>query len=372
MSSPRLLSPFQMHELALKNRVVLAPLTRSRAGAERIPNDLMAEYYRKRTSAGLLITEATTISEQGIGWLNNPGIFNDDQVEGWKRVTRAVHETGTPIFMQLWHCGRASHSTFRADRSLPVSSSAVKLNGDSIHAPAGKQSYEIPRALDTDEVALVVQDYRRAAERARSAGFDGIELHGANGYLIDQFLQSKINQRTDRYGGSVENRFQFLREIVEAVITVFPAHRVGVRLSPNGVFNDTGSPDFREMFRYAAGELNRYELAYLHVMDGLAFGFHKLGEPITLREAREVFTGPLMGNCGYTQETAEAAIASGDADMIAFGRPFISNPDLVDRFAHDWPLAEEAPMNLWYSFDPNGYTDWPTYREQNAGIAAAS
>lgn len=358
-----LLTPFVLGDLPLKNRVVLAPLTRARAGVERLPNALMAEYYAQRAGAGLLISEATVISEQGIGWPQSPGICTEAQAEAWKRVTAAVHAKGAPIFLQLWHCGRASHSTFRQDRSLPVAPSAIKLEGDCIHTPAGKQPYETPRALETHEVPRVVEDYRRAAQRAQAAGFDGVEIHGANGYLIDQFLQSRTNQRADRYGGSVEKRFQVLREVVDAVLTVWPARRVGVRLSPNGNFNDMGSPDFRETFLHAARGLDRYGLAYLHVVDGLGFGFHKLGEPMTLKEFRAVFSGPLMGNCGYTQASAEAAIAGGHADLIAFGRPFISNPDLPERFAHRWPLAPEAEMSVWFAFDPKGYADFPAYRE---------
>ena len=361
-TSPQLLSPFPLGDLTLKNRVVLAPLTRARAGVERVPNALMAEYYAQRAGAGLLITEATVVSEQGLGWQQSPGIYNDVQTEGWQQVVAAVHAKDTPVFLQLWHCGRASHSTFRADRSPAVAPSAVLLNGDLIHTPTGKHPHETPRALETDEVPLVVEDYRRAAQRAKDAGFDGVEIHGANGYLMDEFLQSRTNQRTDRYGGSVEKRFQFLREVVEAVLTVWPANRVGVRFSPNGNFNDMGSPDFRETFLHAARELDRYGLAYLHVVDGLGFGFHKLGEPMTLKEFRAVFSGPLMGNCGYTQAKAEAAIAAGDADLIAFGRPYISNPDLAERFAHGWPLARPAEMAVWYSFDPKGYADFPAYQ----------
>jgi N-ethylmaleimide reductase len=294
----------------------------------------MAEYYTQRATAGLLISEATVISDQAIGWRNSPGIYNDAQVEGWKIVTAAVHAHNTPIFIQLWHCGRASHSDFHENGSLPVAPSAIKLSGDFIHTPIAKQPYQTPRTLETEEVAAIVLDYLQAAQRAQEAGFDGIEIHGANGYLIDEFLQSKTNQRTDIYGGSLENRYRFLREIVSAILTVFPANRVGVRLSPNGVFNDMGSPDYRETFLYVAQQLNSFGLAYLHVMDGLGFGFHQLGEPMTLAEFRGVFQNALMGNCGYNQETAEAAIQAHDADLIAFGRPFISNPDLVERFRH--------------------------------------
>lgn len=360
--SKALLSPFDLGGLTLKNRVVMAPLTRARAGKERMPNALMAEYYAQRASVGLIIAEATVISQQANGWLNSPGIYSDEQAQAWKQVVDAVHAKGTPFFLQLWHMGRASHSSFN-EGQLPVSASAIKLNGDYIHTPIGKQPYETPRALETNEVPLVVEDYRQAAQRAKDAGFDGVEIHAANGYLIDQFLQSKTNQRTDQYGGSLENRYRFLKEIVEAILTIYPANRIAVRLSPNGVYNDMGSPDYRETFLYVAQQLNAYGLAYLHILDGLEFGFHNLGEAMTLAEFRSVFTSPLMGNCGYTQETAEAAIEDGSADLIAFGRPIISNPDLVERFANNWPLNPPPDQSIWYSFDKEGYIDFPTYHE---------
>ena len=362
-SKKQLLTPFALGNITLNNRIVLAPMTRARAGKERIANALMTEYYVQRAGAGLLITEATSISEQGLGWVDSPGIYSDAHVKGWKQVTDAIHNKGTPIFLQLWHCGRASHSSFHQDRSLPVSASAVKLNGEYIHTPEGKQAYETPRALQTDEIPAVVEDYRRAAKYSKDAGFDGIEIHAANGYLIDQFLQSKTNQRTDSYGGSVANRFRFLCEILEAVLTVWPAERIAVRLSPNGTYNDMGSQDFREQFLYVAQQLDKYQLGYLHVMDGLAFGFHSLGDPITLAEVREVFHGPLIGNCGYSQKTAEEAIANGQADLIAFGRPYITNPDLVERFTNDWELAPDAPVTVWSVPGPSGYTDFPAYSQ---------
>jgi N-ethylmaleimide reductase len=358
-----LFRPFQRDGLSLANRIVLSPLTRSRAGKERMPNALMAEYYAQRASAGLQITEATVVSRQGIGWLNSPGIYTDEQGRAWKQVVNAVKQSGSSIFLQLWHCGRASHSDFHENGELPVSASAVKHGGDYIHTPLGKRPYETPRALETDEIPGIVRDYREAARRAKQAGFDGIEIHSANGYLIDQFLQSKTNHRTDRYGGSLGNRYRFLGEIVESVREVWPADRIGVHLSPNGNFNDMGSPDFRETFLYVAAQLNEAGIAYLHVVDGLAFGFHELGEPITLAEFREVFKGTLIGNCGYTRESAEEAIRKGHADLIAFGRPFISNPDLVERFANAWPLNPPADVAVWYSFDPEGYTDFPFYNE---------
>lgn len=346
----------------MKNRIALAPMTRARSGPERIPNGIMAEYYRQRCNAGLLITEATVVSKQGRGWVDSPGIYSDDQAEGWKQVTTSVHEAETPIFLQLWHCGRASHSSFQEDGSLPVSASAVKHGGDSIHTPKGKQEYEIPRPLETSEIPGVVEDYRKGAERAKAAGFDGVEIHSANGYLIDQFLQSRTNQRTDDYGGSVANRTRFLLEIVEAVKTVFPSNRIGVRLSPNGSFNDMGSPDFREQFTYVIRKLDEHDLGYFHIMDGLAFGFHELGEPFTLDEVRTLTDTPLIGNCGYTRESAEQAIAESRADLIAIGRPFISNPDLVDRWKNDWPLNPDAKVEDWYSpTGAKGYTDFSVY-----------
>ena len=358
--SKELLSPFQMGDLELKNRVALAPMTRARSGADRMPNDLMAEYYSQRSAAGLLITEAAVISKQGIGWINSPGIYSDEQAEAWKKITGTVHDKGSKIFLQLWHCGRASHSAFH-DGNLPVAPSAIRLNGEYIHTPQGKKDYETPRALNTNEISGTVEDYKQAVIRAKEAGFDGIEVHAANGYLIDQFLQSKTNKRTDTYGGSLENRYRFLHEIVSAVTEIWPTNRIGVRLSPNGNFNDMGSDDYREAFTYFASQLDKVGLAYLHLVDGLTFGFHELGDPMNLSEFRQVFSGPIIGNCGYTQETAEATIKEKRADMIAFGRPFISNPDLVERFANDWPLAPEAEMGSWFSFEREGYTDFKSY-----------
>jgi 2,4-dienoyl-CoA reductase-like NADH-dependent reductase (Old Yellow Enzyme family) len=365
-----LLAPFDLHDMKLENRVVLAPMTRAKAGPERIPNTLMAEYYRQRAGAGLLITEATTVSSQGNGWVNSPGIYTDAMAAGWKPVVDAVHAEGSRIFLQLWHCGRASHSAFHGGQP-PVSASAIRHGGEYVHTPEGKKDYETPRALETEEIAEVVADYRAAAQRARDAGFDGVEVHSANGYLLDQFLQSRTNHRTDRYGGSIENRYRLLGEVVEAVTEVFPANRVGVRLAPNGAFNDMGSPDYREQFLHAAEQLDRFGLAYLHVMDGLAFGFHELGEPMTLEEFRKAFHGPLIGNCGYDAASADDAIARGAADLIAIGRPFITNPDLVERYRHGWPLAEPSAPETWYSGEDGAenYTDFPPYQPAGDGEA---
>lgn len=359
MEFSNLFKSYSIGDMSLKNRIVLAPMTRARAGAERLPNALMATYYAQRAGCGLILTEATTISPQANGWVNSPGIYTDAMVDGWKEVVKQVHAAGSRIFLQLWHMGRASHSSFHGGK-LAVAPSAIAIQGDYIHTPIGKQPHEVPRALETHEIPGVVEEYRRAAANAKLAGFDGVEVHGANGYLIDQFLQSKSNHRTDEYGGAVANRYRFLRDVVTAVCSVYPANRVGVRISPNGVFNDMGSPDYRESFLYVAEQLDKYGLAYLHVMDGLAFGFHGLGTPMTLAEFRSVFNGTLMGNCGYTAELAERAIELGDADLISFGRPFISNPDLVERWKNGWALAPDAPVETWYTpGGEKGYIDFP-------------
>ena len=360
MKTSNLFEPITLGNLQLKHRVALAPLTRGRAGSERIANDLMAEYYFQRSSAALMISEATVISEQGIGWIDSPGIYTQEMVEGWKRVTEKVKPSNTPFFLQLWHCGRASHSDFH-NGELPVSASAVKLEGDGINTPLGKKPYETPRALSVAEIEAIVNDYRKAAINAKEAGFSGVEVHSANGYLINQFLDSKTNHRDDQYGGTVENKYRLLKEVLEAVMEIWSPEQVAVRLSPNGVFNDMGSEDFREIFLYAAKELDKLNLAYIHVMDGLAFGFHEKGDPMTLAEFRAVYHGVIVANCGYTQESAEQTIAEGGADIIAFGRPFLTNPDLPERFKNDWPLTPFEDMSTWYTSGAEGYTDYPSF-----------
>jgi N-ethylmaleimide reductase len=350
----------QVGDLTLKNRIAMAPMTRGRAGDSRVANELMAEYYHQRSSAGLLITEATVVSAQGNGWIGSPGIYTKEMTEGWRKVTQRVNPTGSHMFLQMWHCGRASHSDFH-DGKLPVSASAVKLQGDQIHTPLGKKDYETPRPLTVDEIKSTIDDYRAAALNARDAGFSGVEVHSANGYLLNQFLDSKTNQRNDHYGGSLENKCRFLLEVLAAIFEVWPSERVGVRLSPNGVFNDMGSEDFRETYLYVIKELNKLNLAYVHIMDGLAFGFHEKGEPMTLVEFREHYQGIIVGNCGYTQKEAEERLAAGNVDIAAFGRPFISNPDLVERLRNGWPLAPYEDMTLWYTPGAEGYTDYATY-----------
>lgn len=364
-NTSKLYQPFQLHALKLANRVALAPMTRARAGTERIPNQLMAEYYAQRSGAGLIISEATTVSAQANGWNESPGIYTQAMVEGWKLVTEAIHQAGSKVFLQLWHCGRASHPSFH-NGEKHVAPSAIKINAEYIYTPKGKEPHETPRALETDEISGVVEDYRRAALCAKEAGFDGVEIHSANGYLLDTFMQSKTNLREDAYGGSIENRCRLLGEVVSAIKSEWDSHRIGVRFSPNGVFNDMGSPDYREQFTYAAKQLDQHNLAYLHVMDGLAFGFHELGDPMTLAEFRKVFSGPLIGNCGYDKTSAESAVDENHADMIAIGRPYISNPDLVARYQNDWPLAPEAEVSDWYMpAGAKGYTDFPAYSDKS-------
>jgi N-ethylmaleimide reductase len=368
-----LLEPYALGDLNLPNRIVLAPLARCRAGAARIPNELMAAYYGQRTSAGLMISEATAISRHANAFGESPGIYTDEMAGGWKRVTDAVHAKGGRMFLQLWHPGRVSHSSLnegvlpvapsglRIDRAHLVTPTGLQAVDAFIETPSGKQPYEVPHELDGPEIMQIVEDYRKAASRGKAAGFDGVEVHAAHGYLIDSFLQSKTNHRTDDYGGSMERRYRFLEQVLEGVRSVWPAHRIGVNLSPNGIYHDMGSTDYRAQFLFTARQLDGLGLAYLHVVDGLDIGFHGLGEPMTLAEFRAMFSGPLIGNCGYTKETADKTIHDGLADLISFGRPFIGNPDLVERFKNGWPLVESAPQYWFAPMGEKGYTDYGTY-----------
>ncbi|KAG5175053.1 12-oxophytodienoate reductase [Tribonema minus] len=341
----------------------MAPMTRGRSGPTRVPNELNVAYYAARASAGLIITEGASFSQEAHGWVASAGLETQEQVEGWKKVVDAVHAKGGLISVQLWHMGRASHSSFRADKALPVAPSAIAIQGDMHIADGSKAPSEVPRALETSELPRVASDFAAAAARAKEAGFDFVEIHGANGYLLDEFLQSAANQRTDAYGGSKENRFRLIGEVIEAVTKVYPANRVGIRLSPNGVYNSMGGADNADEFVYYISRINEYKLGWLHLMDGLAFGFHEKGRPFMLSEARAVYDGPIMANCGYTQETAEAAIAAGHADAVSFGRPFLNNPDLVERFRDGIALSDMLPLPLWYSPGAEGYTDVPTAQE---------
>ncbi len=353
--SDNLFTPLSIGTLQLNNRIVMAPLTRGRAGITRVPNEYMREYYQQRADAGLIIAEATAISEQGYGWFGSPGIYTQEHADGWKNVVNGVHSKGGKIFLQLWHMGRASHSSFNPANEI-VAASAIKIPGDlhvrGIHHK--KLPFEVPRALEKAELPGIVNDYRNAARLAKDAGFDGVEIHAANGYLLDTFLQSVTNHRTDEYGGSFANRARFLLEVIEGVKAIYPVDRIGVRLSPNGSLNGMGSVDNHEFYPFLGKLLQPIGLAYLHVMDGLSFGYHEQCPPVTIRMMKDTFQGVVMGNVGYTKETAVSSIAAGNVDLIAFGRPFLANPDLVQRFRENIPLNPPFPITLNF-----GTTDDP-------------
>ena len=381
MSELQLLSKFTIGGQELQNRVVLAPLTRARGTPSgdpydiksTIPNELMQEYYEQRADHNLMITEATAVSEEAYGWRNAPSITTPQHVKAWKKVVDRVHAKGAVVYLQIWHMGRFSHSSFHPSTNrtvsagnLPMKSThAVNAKVKTIHGESVEP--EIPHMLTVDEIQTTVQDFVNAAKLAKEAGFDGIEIHGANGYLVDQFLQSISNNRTDEYGGSYRNRYRFLQEIVEGIISsgAFPAHRIGVRISPNGNYGGMGSPDNHEMFTYVAQQLNQYGLAFLELLDGLGYGFHGKDKVVTTHDVRKVFDGPVISNIGHSKETAEGTIRSGAADMVSFGRLYMSNPDLVERFTNDWPTAPfPDPEWWWYSTGAKGYTDFPTYKEE--------
>ncbi|TYZ63032.1 hypothetical protein PybrP1_004026 [[Pythium] brassicae (nom. inval.)] len=364
----KLLTPLTLGDgLTLKNRVVMAPLTRARIDpVSRAPSEINEIYYEQRAGAGLIITEATSVSEQGHGWFCAPGLYNDLQADAWSKVVDRVHAKGGKIFVQLWHMGRAGHPSFNAKNEL-VSASAIVMPGDGLTRNASGEAvpYETPRALRTDEVAAVVEDFRRSTELAKCAGFDGVEIHAANGYLIDQFLQSVTNQRTDQYGGSFENRARFLLEIVDAVKSVWPADRIGVRLAPNGRFGGVGCPDNADFFPFVMEKLSHLGLAYLAILDGFGFGFHDQCHLLTACDAKQHFKGPVLANCSYTRDIAEGAIRSGAADFVSFGRPFISTPDVAERFERGLVLNADAPYEAYW--DPRqgakGYIDFTPLQE---------
>ncbi len=347
---PALFEPLRAGELMLPNRIVMAPLTRCRATGDRLPNALMRDYYVQRASAGLILTEATSVTPQGVGYPDTPGIWSEEQVEGWRAITSAVHAAGGRIVLQLWHVGRISHPVYLGGE-LPVSSSAVAPKGHvSLIRP--KTAYVTPRALRRDEIPGIVAAFRAAATRAMDAGFDGVEIHGANGYLLDQFLQDSVNRRDDDYGGALENRARLHLEITDACVSVWGAGRVGMHLAPLGDVADVGDSDLVGTFSYLARELGKRRLAFLcaRAKEG--------PEWITPRLKRE-FGGVVIANEGFTREAAEAAIARGDASAVAFGRLIIANPDLVERFRRNAPLNEARP-DSFYTHEPAGYTDYPS------------
>jgi len=354
MESYDIFSPVPIGSLRLKNRLVMAPMTRNRAGEGNVPQDLNTKYYEQRAGAGLLITEASQISPQGVGYPGTPGIHSKEQVEGWKKVTQAVHKKGGLIVIQLWHVGRISHPSLQPDGAQPVAPSAIKPEG-SAFTLKGLVPFETPRALATEEIPKIVAQYSRAAKLAMDAGFDGVEIHAANGYLLDQFIRDGSNRRKDQYGGSLENRLRFLKEVTEAVTTAIGAARVGVRISPENTFNDMKDSDPQATFNAAARMLGSYGLAFLHVVEG---DFVTGKSLLNYHELKKIFKGPYMANGGYDLDRARKSLKNRDADLISIGKLFLANPDLVDRFKKGAPL-NTPDETTFYGGDAKGYTDYP-------------
>jgi 2,4-dienoyl-CoA reductase-like NADH-dependent reductase (Old Yellow Enzyme family) len=348
---PTLFDPLRIGDLTLPNRIIMAPLTRSRAGDERVPNALMAKYYAERASAGLILTEATSVTPQGLGYAATPGIWSQEQVEGWKLVTDAVHAAGGRIFLQLWHVGRVSDPIF-LNGELPVAPSAIAPQGH-VSLVRPQRPYVTPRALELSEIPAIVDAYRKGAENAQAAGFDGVEVHGANGYLLDQFLQDSTNHRIDEYGGPIENRARLLLEVTDACIAVWGAERVGVHLAPRGDSHTMGDSDPAATFGYVARELGRRKIAFICARESVD-GRPRLGPLL-----KEAFGGPYIANEKFTKETAQNSLDAGEADAIAWGQLFIANPDLPIRFRLDAPLNQPNPATF-YAEGEVGYTDYPS------------
>jgi len=357
-SDGQLFSPTRLGAIEVTNRIAMAPLTRNRAIHDRIPNPLAIQYYEQRASAGLIIAEATQISPMGQGYLDTPGIYSQAQIDAWKKVTDAVHARGGKIVLQLWHVGRISHTSLLPEGEVPVAPSALRANAKTFTAE-GFEDVSEPRALRLDEIPGLIQDFRQAARNAITAGFDGVEVHAANGYLIDQFLRDGSNQRTDEYGGSIENRTRLLDEVVRAIVSEIGAERTGVRLSPVTPANDAADSNPQPLFERAVERLDAIgPLAFIHVIEG-ATGGPRDNIAFDYAALRAKFTGAWIANNGYDQARAEAAVASGYADMIAFGRPFIANPDLVERFRLGVALSD-LDQDTLYGGGAQGYTDYPS------------
>lgn len=354
-----LFRPLKLGAIEAPNRVLMAPLTRGRADPGFVPSEMMIEYYRQRASAGLIISEATGISVEGLGWPSAPGIWSAAQVEHWKPVTDAVHQAGGRIVLQMWHMGRTVHPDFLGGEP-PISASATTAP-DHAHTPTGRKPYEQARAATLSDIARIVEDYRHAAANAKLAGFDGVQLHGANGYLVDQFLRQSTNLRADDYGGSVENRTRFMREVLTALIDVWGADRVSIRLSPNGDTQGCDDPDPAAIFGHAAKVIEELGLGFLELREpGPDGSFGRTAVPKQSPLIRSIYKGPLVLNSDYTGELAEADIAAGRCDAVAFGRPFISNPDLPWRIAHGAELAPNTNVpQSWYFPGAEGYIDYP-------------
>ncbi|GAA4028736.1 alkene reductase [Actimicrobium antarcticum] len=352
-----LFEPTLLGPLRLQNRIVMAPLTRSRALEGDVPSELAIEYYTQRATAGLIIAEATQISPQGKGYVFTPGIYNDSQVVAWKRITDAVHAKGGHMFLQLWHVGRISHPSIQPDGGLPVAPSAIKPEGQS-YTNDGFVPMVTPRALELSEMPGIVEQYRTAALNAKAAGFDGVEIHAANGYLLDQFLRDKTNQRTDEYGGSIENRARLLLEVTAAVVEVWGGDSVGIRISPLSKFGDIDDSNPQPLFTYVVEQLNAFNLIYLHVIEGETGGARDVPGGFDLQTLHHLFNGAYMANNGYDMTLARDTLNTKNADLICFGRPFIANPDLVERLRTGAPLNEADPATM-YGGGAGGYVDYP-------------
>ncbi|SEP70692.1 N-ethylmaleimide reductase [Faunimonas pinastri] len=350
-------------DIPVANRIAMAPLTRSRAGEGNVPSDLAVTYYKQRASAGLIIAEATQIRPDGQGYIKTPGIHSPEQIAGWRRVNESVHNAGGRIILQLWHVGRISHTSLQPNNGKPLAPSAIRAETTKTFTKDGYEPVSEPRAIEIDEISGIVADYAKAAQNAIEAGFDGVEIHGANGYLIDQFLRDGTNKRTDAYGGSIENRVRFMREVTEAVIGVIGPGRTGIRLSPVTPANDATDSDPQPLFNLAVDELQKLDLAFIHVIEGATGGPRDTGAPFDYSELRRRFKGAYIANNGYDGEMAAEAIASGRADMVAFGRPFIANPDLVERLRTGAPLVQPDQQTM-YGGGAEGYVDYPTLKEQ--------
>ncbi len=350
---PHLLSPVTLGSVTLKNRVIMAPLTRARSDETHMPNDLMLEHYAQRASGGLIITEATMAMEGCSAFWKEPGIYSAEQVAAWKKITDAVHAKDGRIFIQIWHGGRACHPALNNGKT-PVSASAIAIE-DEVHTPEGKLPYTVPHALTLEEIPAVIEGFKQAAINAKAAGFDGVEVHGANGYLLDQFLRDGSNQRSDKYGGSIENRARLMLEVLTAVCDVWGSDKVGLRLSPVNSYNSMRDSDPKALTAWLAEKLNNFNLAYLHVMRSDFFGEQ---DEDVLNVAQQYYQGNLIGNMGYSSGEADTAIANGELAAVAFGVPYIANPDLPERFAADAPLNEPDP-DTFYTPGAKGYNDYP-------------
>jgi len=357
VSMSDLFSKLQLGDIAtLPNRILMAPLTRCRSSEGRVPNAMMAEYYVQRATAGIIFSEATSVDAMGVGYPDTPGIWSKEQVEGWKLITKAVHEAGGRMLLQLWHVGRISHESYLNGKQ-PVAPSAIAAGGH-VSLVRPKAPHPVPRALETSEIAGIIEQYRRGAENAKAAGFDGVEIHGANGYLLDQFLQDSTNKRTDQYGGSVDNRARLMLEVTDAAISVWGAGKVGMHLAPRGDSHSMGDSDALGTFSYVAKELGKRKIAFICAREHTGEG--RIGPAL-----KKAFGGTYIANEGFTKESAEEVISKGEADAVAFGKLFIANPDLPKRFANNAQLNAPKP-ELFYANGPEGYTDYPTLEKKAA------